>query len=272
MAIQFATKPGGPAYMLNGGSDQARGLVFWAPLGMAGGSWDPIQGLFVPTFGGAAPTITPNGIGMACTANNTGLRVTSPTSLNNKLPVSLMVVFWQNATPTANAVWFGVHYTSTDTSPFQQYSINCDATPTNLRFQYNNAGSAVTITGSGLPATGALHVLIGSLQSGNQKLYLDGAQNGTGSNAVTSVSSTGSPAMGIGANTSDITTRNPGAIILDARIYDRPLSAQDAIDYTLAWDELYLRDSPIRARRNAVAAGGSAVPMCWAQYRARRVA
>lgn len=252
MPINGITKPAGPTYILNAGSAQARDLLFWAPTGASGGVQDPVQGLVVPTLAGTTPILTQGGPAIDCSGNNLGLRTAAPASLCGLLPVSLMVVFWQSNAGTTgglNPKYLHISFTSTDTTPFSQYSLQVD---TNIKAQWNTAGASASLASATVPATAALHVGILSLATGAQALYLDGVSVATSAVAVSTPTFI-TPQVCIGCATSDITTRTCGALILDARVYGRALSAQDALDFSASWNDLYLRTSAPTFQRKATA-------------------
>ena len=225
----------------NASSPQAQGLAFWAPCGYGPGVLDPRSGLYVPPIVSAvAPRITASGlVGMDCTVNNQGARITTPATLNGLFPMSVMVCFFQVATPSAYGTYGGCTYTNTDAGPYNQYNIGHNSAGNTLEFRYNSAGTQRELIGSGVAANGAVHVLIATLDDGAQALYLDGTSNATAALAA-AAPTYGTSQLTVGQQTSDQTTRNCGAIVFDLRLYSRALSAQDARDFTNQWTDLYV--------------------------------
>lgn len=245
-------KPGGPPYILNGASPQAQGLIYWAPLGMAGAVQDLVQGHTSQALVGTVPILTPYGLAMNCgTANNLGFRTAAPASLQGLQAVSLMVVFWQQATPVANAPLFGVSYTSTDSGGFQQYVIMASTT-TAMKAAWNNAGALVSGTTATYPANGAFHIAAATIITGSQILYVDGVQVASDALAISSINSSNGN-IEIGQQTSDVTTRTSGAYILDCRIYNRILTATEVRAFTDNWTDLYYVPAPPRVKGQAAA-------------------
>lgn len=246
------SKPGGPPYILNGGSPQARGLVFWAAPGMSGAVQDAVQRFTSTYLVGTVPVLTPFGLGINCASNNLGARDSSPASLNGLLPVSLMAVFWQFSTPTttlgANPKIFGLSHSNADATPFVQYTLGLRNSGANVGMEWNTAGSTASLQGAATPANGTLNVLIGSLASGAQAIYLNGTQDATGVAAVSAATST-TPQLLLGASVP--TDRNAGIYLLDARIYDRALTSDDARAFTDQWTDLYYQPALSFSRRPA---------------------
>lgn len=231
------SKPGGPAPILNGGSPQAKGLVYWAPLGMPGAVQDQVQRHTTPWLVGTSLVQTPYGAAWKCDANLLGGFAPAPAALQGLLPVTLMFVCWQQAAPVTDAAYFGVTFAATDLTPFHQYKVVALSTST-VGLAWNNAGSQVVGTAVTFPAVGALHVCIGVIANGRQQLYLDGVSVASQANAIASVSSSNGN-IGIGQQTSDITTRHAGAYFLDCRIYNRAITDDEARSYTDQWTDLY---------------------------------
>ncbi len=248
--------PAKPNYapVANTTSAQWTNLLFWGACGTGGGAvTDPI----IPTtLLYAVPTSNITSIvgpAMNATALGSGCRVAAPAGVQGLLPVTLMCVFYQQAAPTAFGSYLSVTADSTDLAPFIQYSISVEATPL-LQLEYNTAGSRVAVVSTVVPANGAVHVAIFTLANGAQNLYLDGVLVASATAAASAATHVNTPVLGIGIKTSDTdATRDSGAYILDARIYNAALTTAQVSAFTQQWDDLYAqpfvrRGGPQRSR------------------------
>jgi hypothetical protein len=211
--------------------EQARGLLFWWNDPIA--SMDQVRPAIgrLPWVGsGVGVSGSPFGLGLDCNANGRGARLAAPAHLSGLLPVTLVCHWFQVSTPVASSELFCVTYTDTDTAPFMQYKIGYTATPA-YDGGFNDGGALQHCTGSGTPSTGAFHVGVFTIANGAQALYLDGVSAATSSFAASAPIFV-TPQLGIGVTSSDVTTRNPGAYILDCRIYNRAFSALEVRQFS----------------------------------------
>lgn len=259
--VSRTIKPNVP--ILNASSSQARGLIAWCPVGL------PTQavvelctGTILGHLAGTRQVPTQWGRGIDCSANNLGARGNAPLQVQNRSSVSIMVVFYQAITaPVANSAYFGVSYTSTDTGGFEQLALLAGNPASDLRLSWNNAGTvADLIAVGGTPAAGTYNVVVGVIGTGAQALYLNGVSLTTGSAAISGVAASGTPIIGMGQQTADLTTRSTGAYVLDGRIWDRQLTADEARIFSLNWTDLYLPVSSSWSAGHAAAAGATGQP------------
>jgi hypothetical protein len=237
--------------------DQTRGLLFYWNDPIA--SVNQIRPLTqLPRLASTVTNGTQFGLGLNCTANNRGARVASPAYLNGLLPVSLMAVWWQVAAPANSSEIFCVTYTNTDTTPFMQYKIGYTNTGV-YDGGWNDGATLRHVTGSGAPANTRLHVGVFTIVNGAQFLYLDGVQAASDTRAASAAISV-TPQIGIGCASSDITTRNPGCHVLEARIYNRALTAFEAREYSRRWAELANLPIPELSVALSIGSGGVTYP------------
>ena len=257
-------KPDGAA-ILNRGSAQARGLVAWYPVMHGAAVQDKVGGLVVPYVAGTGLNRLGGQLGLnAATANDLGAHTLAGTRVQNLLPASIMCVFWQDSgsapggTVQPHGTWFGISHNNTDSSPYWNYVLKASGGGDQISFEWNNAGVHTTMSAtSGLPSAKQLHVLIATIATGAQVIYLDGASIASAANAVASISSgaTSSVCLGMQPGT---TGRSPGSYLVDCRVYDRAISADEARQFSVMWGDLYAGPLAFWPRRAAAAAAARA--------------
>lgn len=146
-----------------------------------------------------SPIFTSNGL--KSDTNNSGLFLSSgiPTSI---LPTRSFSIAWIGMTlagATGNTTYFAVTPNSTNTSPFVSCGISPSGGANKYLLQFNDGTSYQAVTSSASHAIGARAHIVGTVMTGDQKLYINGRQDATtGSVAISSDIAFTSPAIGIG--------------------------------------------------------------------------
>lgn len=224
MGNEVLQKPAWP-FKMDLESCYTKGLALWLPAGPTGVMFDPITGTMFPSSGGGKIVGGVTGPALECLANDQGVQLAAPTSICGLTTVTLIAFFSQISTPNSNGAHLEISFTNANTTPFNQYTIQCGGTATNLQLSWNNAGSSTNISATGkTPANGTLfNVLVGTIQHGAQQLWLNGESIATGANALASVSVGAAPLLSIGCSALG-TLRTIGALVHDVRLYNRVLT------------------------------------------------
>lgn len=181
----------------------------------------------------AKPIGTSWGLGLDCENNDRGAYITT-TEYNSIFPVSLVAMGIKKAAPTSSGGAvniFGVSYTSSDSSPFVQYGMHAhaDGNAQNVRCSYNSAGTFVGLaeaTGWTNIPTGGFFCYIFTIESGSQRVYINGNLIVSATAAASAATAGTDPQVNIGGKFA--LSRNPNADLMDCRIYNRVITPAEA--------------------------------------------
>ncbi|MGP0065041.1 MAG: hypothetical protein ACLQGP_15770 [Isosphaeraceae bacterium] len=206
----------------------ARGLISFLPLNPCS-LFDIVGG--IPLAMSGASWSSGSQSGLLLTANNSGATTTKlPQSLQGGWPITVACGFRQLATPANSAVLFGTSYETVASSPYFGWVLGYYGV-SGVKLAWNSAGTAGTINGSSLPATGADAVLSATITSTAQSVYLNGVPYCSGSSSLSNPTyqSTAQLFIGIEPGT---TNRPPGTLMYWCGAWSRAL--QPAEHITLA--------------------------------------
>lgn len=214
-------RPSGP-FILNRGSEQAVGLKALFHCGTD--IRDVVGGLqLVGTRN--AQGVNAGGMGMRFSATDEGAEATTPAYLKLAPPISIDVWCIHVGTPDVNGGIFGVRYDNAAGSPFTCYTIDIDGSGNYVMFG-NDAGAFRSLNTTTAPVVGALTHICGAISADNIQIYVNG-RLAIGDNASGWTPTYGATSLLSVGDYSGI-SRNSNVVILDGRIWNRKISAEQA--------------------------------------------
>lgn len=257
-AWPFQSPPLGAPFVLNRCSPQAEGLVGWWPtVPHAGGA------VLRDTSGRgrsiglvAAPTLAPVAVaGRALTYNGTTQYATTAQSVaTGTAPFSLVV--WARWTTSQNGPVIAGEGKNGDTTPLIILQ-----TQASNRVQYlarSATGTASITSAAGVALNDGLwHCFLCVTEAAaSHALYVDGALQGT---SATNAGTIGTDTFTIGALFRTIASNFFAGDIADVRVYNRALSAAEALALYAPQTRWQLYGVPVTRGRAAAVAGGDAL-------------